>query len=115
MQIAELIKCCSRHAVYKQLQTLPRGLDETYDKILSRCDNSQYSHDVKHFLTWLAFSIRPLNVEELADAITADFSSKDVPCHNRDLQYFDSKYVLIVCSSLIVEFEGAFCQMIAKK
>jgi hypothetical protein len=46
---------------------MPEGLDQTYDRIL---DSIPYGHRVyvQSALRWLAFSARPLSLEELAEA-----------------------------------------------
>ncbi|KAF7972884.1 hypothetical protein HWV62_16676 [Athelia sp. TMB] len=103
LQIDELSKCHSPRSVAEQLRALPKGLDGVYEKILSRSTNK---HDLKQFLLWLAFSKRPLEVEELADVVTVQFSSYDLPTYDVDLRYFDSTNVLVVCSGLVTRVEG---------
>ncbi|KAF7979104.1 hypothetical protein HWV62_43632 [Athelia sp. TMB] len=89
--------------VEKQLQSLPKDLDGLYDQILVKSPNSEA---LKRFLMWLAFASRPLEVEELAEVVTVDFSSDHLPSHNRRLRYDDAKSTLFVCSSFVTEFEG---------
>jgi ankyrin repeat protein len=48
------------------LSDLPKGLDATYDRILLST-NPEYRKQVANILKWLAFSLRPLIVEELAE------------------------------------------------
>ncbi|CAN9445014.1 unnamed protein product [Alternaria alternata] len=49
------------------LYEMPRTLDETYARILSSIDNL-YFDEARAALEWLAFSLRPLSVAELAEA-----------------------------------------------
>ena len=98
MQIEELSKCCSPHAVDAQLQALPKDLDGMYERSLSRSTNPD---DLKQLLVWLAFSIRPLAIEELAEVITIDFSSSSTPTYNSDLRYFAPTDVLNLCSGFV--------------
>lgn len=90
-----------------QLRSLPEDLDRVYDRILS--STTKNPHDLKQFLTWLAFSARPLDVETLADVITVDFASNSVPFYDGKRQYFGGpKGILAVCSSFVVEIQGIF-------
>ncbi|KAF7971615.1 hypothetical protein HWV62_20716 [Athelia sp. TMB] len=104
LQLEELSKCFSPRAVEAQLQSLPKNLDGLYDQILN---NSINPEELKRFLMWLAFANRPLEVDELAEVVTVDFSSADgLPSYDRDLRYDDAKNALVVCSSFVTEFEG---------
>ncbi|CAN9214993.1 unnamed protein product [Alternaria alternata] len=49
------------------LYEMPRTLDETYARILSSIDNL-YFDEARAALEWLAFSLRPLSVADLAEA-----------------------------------------------
>ena len=86
-----------------QLRSLPKSLDGVYEKILSCSTNK---HDLKQFLLWLAFSKHPLEAEELADVVTVEFSSDDLPTYDVDLRYFDPTNMLVVCSGLVTRVEG---------
>lgn len=87
------------------MRSLPKGLDGIYEKILS---SSTSKNDLKQFLLWLAFSKRPLEAEELADVVTVDFSSEDLPTYEEDLRYFGPTSMLIVCSGFVTRFQGIF-------
>ncbi|KAK0624597.1 hypothetical protein B0T17DRAFT_245852 [Bombardia bombarda] len=61
--------------INRALETLPRGLDETYDRVLSEIG----PNDVELFrkaLRWLAFSFFPLTLEELWEAIAIEPGSR---------------------------------------
>jgi ankyrin repeat protein len=57
--------------IRKTLKSLPKSLDETYERILLAIDDS-YRQEAFTALQWLAFSKRPLSVEELAEAAIID-------------------------------------------
>jgi hypothetical protein len=80
------------------LKALPKSLDETYDQILSSIDKEHYGH-VQKILQWLAFSVRPVSLEEVAAALTVDLD------HNclldPDQQLHDPHDILAICSSLV--------------
>ncbi|KAF7976145.1 hypothetical protein HWV62_7451 [Athelia sp. TMB] len=98
LQIAELSKCLSPRAVEAQLRALPKDLDGMYERSLSQSANPR---DLKQLLVWLAFSARPLSVEELADVIPVEFFPDGPSLYNPDLRYFDSTDVLDLCSGFV--------------
>src|SRR3954468_11954146 len=99
LQLSELEKCPSLRRLRKQLDALPKVLYETYDRILVRLDESYHS-DVRTFLCWLAFSTRPMALEEIAETVSVDFDSEDLPVYTPDGRYLDPKDVLGKCSGL---------------
>jgi ankyrin repeat protein len=82
----------------KSLATLPPTLDQTYDRILIEIDedDSMYAFRI---LQWLAFSTRPLTVEEVAEAAAVD-PERD-PAFERDEVLEDPLEALNICSSLV--------------
>jgi len=91
----------------QQLENLPDGLDELYNRILRAIDG-KYRMDTMTFLQWLAFSMRPMEIAEVAEAITVDYDSKDGPVFNPTRRYADPWDVLRRCSSLVIESEGNY-------
>lgn len=65
----EALKRCPRtkHHLEQYLHSLPKNLDETYERILCSIDED-YIDDARHILTLLCFAKRPMTVPELADA-----------------------------------------------
>ncbi|KAF2827073.1 hypothetical protein CC86DRAFT_416916 [Ophiobolus disseminans] len=85
------------HALQKALVTLPDGLNETYDRILTQIHASDQVYVIRA-LRWLTGTHRPLSVEELAEAIAID------PCKTQlDLEerLIDPEEVLDICGSLL--------------
>jgi hypothetical protein len=110
LQLAELEKCSSRREIVKQLAELPKGLDESYNRILKNIDEKHHA-DTRTFLQWLAFCKRPMTIEEIAETITADFSSETCPVFDQDKRYADPRDVLVRCSSFVSESEGKYNQL----
>ena len=105
LQLAELAKCSSRDEITKQLEEMPKGLDEIYGRILAKIDEKHRAH-ARTFLLWLAFSKRPMTIVEIAETITVDFASEDGPVFNSMKRYVDPRDVLVRCSSLVTESGG---------
>ncbi|KAM0805871.1 hypothetical protein BDR22DRAFT_958912 [Usnea florida] len=97
-QLDTLRKCIKPSALRKVLATLPKTLDDTYERILCAIDEA-HAADAFKILQWLAFSMRPLELQELAEAtaITLDdrpkFDPEDRLRHPTD--------ILTICSSLV--------------
>lgn len=60
-----------RKKIQEALRDLPKGLDATYDRMLNNIA-PEYQQGVASVLKWLAFSLRPLLVDELAEAFILD-------------------------------------------
>ncbi|KAF7980620.1 hypothetical protein HWV62_37408 [Athelia sp. TMB] len=103
LQIDELQRCLNAREVKKQLKTLPRTLEDTYERILTL---NQRQSELLQMLHWLAFSVRDLRLDELADVVSVDFDSEDGPAYDADLRYGDSTIALAVCSGLVTESNG---------
>src|ERR1700753_2034760 len=70
-QLDALGKCRNRLMLRKALATLPPTLDETYNRILCAIDEEDFEYAVR-ILRWLAFSARPLSVEEISEVVAID-------------------------------------------
>lgn len=108
LQIQELKDCRNEQEVEEKLEMLPTGLEEAYRRIFAR---SREPKDLKRLLQWLAFSVRPLSLSELADIITVEFPPNGLPAFNAKRRYIKSHMVQDVCSGFVTEFDGDFqCQ-----
>ncbi|KAF7980713.1 hypothetical protein HWV62_37181 [Athelia sp. TMB] len=106
LQYDDLMRCVSRRELEDQLKSLPRGLNETYEKILAR---SSRPDDLKRFLQLLACAWRPLTVEEIAEAVVVTSSPNDlddVPACDFSRRYGNSDDVLNTCYGLVTEVKG---------
>jgi hypothetical protein len=102
-QLATLKSCLSITAVKNALKTLPKSLDETYDRILLGIDEQNHNFTIAA-LQWLVLSERPLQVKELAEAVIIQPYSGTVNAEDRLL---DPRDVLRVLSSLVVTWKEA--------
>ncbi|KZP03610.1 hypothetical protein FIBSPDRAFT_844789, partial [Athelia psychrophila] len=102
LQIDGLLECVSREELEQQLKSLPKGLDETYTRILSRSGRPK---QLKLFLQCLAFSRRAMTVHEIAEVATVDFDSSDLPAYNGRLRYTDPSKVVNICYGLVTEVD----------
>ncbi|KAF4630229.1 hypothetical protein G7Y89_g7913 [Cudoniella acicularis] len=98
-QFEELAKLGSPGAIFEALEALPKGLDATYDRMLTSIDPN-FRKKVFHALNWLAFSLRPLSPEELADVFILDHE-QPVP-FDESQKLFEPKVVLKYLSGLVI-------------
>jgi ankyrin repeat protein len=84
--------------VRKTLKSLPRTLDETYERILSIIDEL-YKEDVQRVLQWLCFCARPVTLEEMVEVLAVSF--EDGPRFDVDQRYPEPQDILTRCSSLV--------------
>lgn len=103
MQIESLERCMNAREVKEKLKTLPKDLEDTYEKILT---SSPRAKELLHMLHWLAFSARELRLEEIAEVPSVDFDAADGPCYDPDLKYSNPSIALTVCSGLVTETDG---------
>ncbi|MCJ1380068.1 hypothetical protein MMC17_003171 [Xylographa soralifera] len=97
-QLDELRKCLKPATLRKTLMLLPKTLDDTYARILCNIDE-QYSEDAFKILQWLAYSARPLSIEEVAEVLAVNIEGHPRIDPNNRLR--ESRDVLTICSSLI--------------
>jgi ankyrin repeat protein len=97
-QLDTLGKCRNRANLRKALATLPPTLDKTYERILCAIAEEDAEYAVR-VLLWLAFSGRPLAVEEVAEVIAIDVTRD--PAFDREEVLEDPQDALDICSSLV--------------
>ncbi|KAJ6594728.1 hypothetical protein B0H19DRAFT_847969, partial [Mycena capillaripes] len=91
-------------AVRDALNSLPKDLDRTYDEAMERIehqneDDRQLAHLV---LTWVAYAVRPLLVNELREALAIEPEAKSVDPDN----LLDVEIILSVCAGLVIVDEA---------
>ena len=107
LQLSELAKCLTQSSVKLQLQSLPQGLDETYNQILLGIDKQHHNH-TKILLHWLAFAVRPMTLKELAVTVTIDLAAENGPQFECENELQDISDILKMCSSFVIESECMF-------
>ena len=99
---------CTSSDVEQALDKLPAGLDETYERILTRFpSNPIIVKRARHVLACIAFAQRPLSLEEVVQLLDMNFDSpSDTPVtlndtikHVEDLEAF----VLKKCPASLLE------------
>jgi hypothetical protein len=88
----------NRKMLQNALAGLPPDLDQTYERILASIDEDYFQYAFR-ILQWVAFSIRPLTINEVAEVVAID--AKRDPAFDRDEILEDPLEVLNICSSLI--------------
>ena len=89
-----LRKCLKLDRLRKALNTLPKTLNDTYERILSNLDE-EYEADAVKILQWLCFSARTMRLDEMVEVLAID--SRFRP----EQRLPDPEDVLTICSSLV--------------
>ena len=96
-QIDDIRGCKKPNQVRRVLKTLPKTLDETYERILSNIPDD-YVEDVRRVLQCLICSLHPLDVKEVADIVAIDTAE---PYYDPENGYSSPRELLSVCSGLV--------------
>ena len=104
-QFENLLRPSSPGKVRKALKELPKGLDATYDRMLQNID-PEFQSQVANTLKWLAFSLRPLYIDELAEVFILDHS-RPVPFDEGE-RLFKPSDVLKFLPGLVTTFIPVF-------
>ncbi|KAJ6572494.1 hypothetical protein DFH09DRAFT_1362444 [Mycena vulgaris] len=99
-QLDDLRKCLLRD-LQVTLNNLPTTLDATYERILSRIHATNRPH-ARRLFNWLAFSLRPLHVEELTQVLAINFMGDASATFEEDYIEPDPREAISrVCLSLV--------------
>ena len=103
-QLDALGECSTTGEVRRALQGLPKGLRETYDRILLKIvgKGEATAARAEKILTWLVGSFRPLRLLELEEALMIEPGSRKL---NEDLRLMRVTDILTTCASLVEEFK----------
>ena len=96
-QIEDLGGLRTDRDIRRALNHLPRSLEDTYERILSRVREID-SVVAKRALMWLAFSARPLKLVELTEAVVVDLGITTMDVEAR----WDPLDLLTVIGSLVI-------------
>lgn len=96
-QLDALSKSLTPASVRKALKGLPKTLDETYERTLGCIDEDDRGAALAAF-QWIAFSLRPLLLEELIEVIALELSGGS---NLVDYRLSDPYDILTICSSLV--------------
>jgi ankyrin repeat protein len=90
--------CISLDEIVQALKSLPKTLDETYERVLLRIPAERVK-DALRILQWLVFSARPLRINEVAELLVANPERK--PEFDLDRRPFNPQIIASYCGSLI--------------
>ncbi|KAG8851937.1 hypothetical protein FRB91_007150 [Serendipita sp. 411] len=96
-QLDSLKRCLKPANALRELETLPETLDDTYARILKRI-SSTYEREMKTILIFLAFSNRPMTIQEVAEATAVNIENRLFSTEERFSDPYD---MLELCSSLV--------------
>lgn len=96
-QLDSLTNCRTIRDVKKSLTQLPRGLNETYKRILTRTDPSDVPL-VRKIITWLAFTVVPLTLDQLWEALAVEQGARHI---DDEARLRSPQDIVIVSNSLI--------------
>ncbi|KAL5084923.1 hypothetical protein Trisim1_011277 [Trichoderma cf. simile WF8] len=98
-QLDALENCLDYPTLQKALNSLPKTLDETYTRILTNLP-CEYEHYTRRLLQFLAYSERPLTINEAVDALAVDTANK--PRFDPKNRMPVPEEITSYCSSLVV-------------
>ncbi len=99
-QIDSLKKCLTENDIRTALKSLPKTLDETYQRILMSLEEEHRSM-AKRALSWLAYAIQPLSIEELATAACIAPEENATP-FDPTHQIMEAKWLIDILSSMVI-------------
>ena len=97
-QLDSLRKCLKLDALRKALNTLPKTLDDTYERILFNLDQ-EYKEDALKLFQWLCFSERPMRLDKMVEVLAIDSNSDSRFSPEQRLP--DPYDILTICSTLV--------------
>lgn len=97
-QLDSLRGCLNTKALQTALRSLPKTLDETYERIFTGIEED-YNEDALTLLQWLCFSVRSLTLGEVNDAITVNAGEDSTFDPSRRLH--EARDILLICPSMI--------------
>jgi hypothetical protein len=98
-QLEMLRRCPTLADLRTALETLPKTLDETYERILLKIDENYTAH-VQKILQYLAFAIRPPTLEEMVEILAIKMSNGELHIDPNN-RISDARDILSMCSSLV--------------
>jgi hypothetical protein len=111
----EMLRHCLAPSLRRQLNELPKSLDETYERVLKEIESTDQGRHAHRLLQCLVVAMRPLLVEELAEvlAFDPDVIEGEIPRFRPEWRWEDQeKAVLSACSSLIAIVSGKDSQVV---
>ena len=111
----EMLRNCLAPSLRRQLNELPKSLDETYERVLKEIESTNQGRHARRLLHCLAVAIRPLSVAELAEVLAVDLDAADgeIPRFHAEWRWEDQEQaVLSACSSLVSIVDRDGCRVV---
>lgn len=96
-QLDVIRECKKTKLLRTALKTLPKTLDETYERILFNIPDD-YIEDVRRVLQCLICAFEPLDIQEVAELVAIDTAK---PYYHPEGRYSTPRELLSVCSGLV--------------
>lgn len=101
--IDALDRCVTRREVRNALHSLPKGLDETYERIFLAIDMETIGGQLaRRALIWLVAALRPLRLAEIMEALSINLRTRTL---DSDIGPMHKRVLLDVCGSLVTYTE----------
>src|SRR6266702_4559271 len=104
-----MLRHCLAPSLRRQLNELPKSLDETYERVLKEIESTNQGRHARRLLQCLVVAMRPLRVEELAEVLAFDLDAVEgvIPRFHAEWRWEDQEQaVLSTCSSLVAIVNG---------
>ncbi|KAJ6503020.1 ankyrin repeat-containing domain protein [Mycena vulgaris] len=82
--LLEISRCISTKELDEALTNLPDTLFEVYDRFLDKISPRKHLVYVMAALRWIMFAVEPISLDQLADALSFDFSNPDEYSYDPD-------------------------------
>ena len=101
--IDALNRCVTRKEVRNALDSLPKGLDETYERILVAIDTETLEGQLaQRALIWLVAALRPMRLSEIIEGLSINLQTRML---ESDIGPMHSGALLDACGSLVTYTE----------
>ena len=101
--IDALNRCVTRKEVRNALDSLPKGLDETYERILVAIDTETLAGQLaRRALVWLVAALRPMRLSEIMEGLSINLQTRML---ESDIGPMHSGALLDACGSLVTYTE----------
>jgi hypothetical protein len=99
-QLDAISACRTVQGISDSLKSLPKGLHETYDRILQEIEEAGPDRRsiVERTLMWLVAALEPLNLYQLVEALSIEIGCKTL---NQKLSVISPTDLLEICSCLV--------------
>lgn len=99
-QLDAISACRTVQGISDSLKSLPKGLHETYDRILQEIEEAGPDRRsiVERTLMWLVAALEPLNLTQLVEALSIEIGCTAL---NQKLSVMSPTDLLEICSCLV--------------